>query len=337
MGGVHPTVLSEQTLRDTKCDIVVRGEGELGMLDVVRGRRDRIINSGLIKDLDALPLPAWDMIDIYDYNKLGTNSFYGATKNNMEGDIQTSRGCPFNCAFCAQASMTQRKVRFKSAKRVLEEIEHLRSRYRCDRFYLYDDSFIIKKDRVEELCSEFEKIEGIDWHCLARVDRADLELFKKMKKANCRGICYGIESNSPVVLKNINKKTTPEMNERGINLAKEAGLRVRCQVIVGLPGETWESVKETEKLIRNTDADTWGVHIFVPLPGCAIWMDPKKYNFHFDNSDTSFEYYQTIGKQGDHTSAKLHKNPEQVIEWKNYLLSVVGKKDIAQYAERKIR
>lgn len=336
LGGVHPTVLSELTLRDSGCDIVVKNDGELVMLEIVNGRRDKIIQGTLIQDLDAFPFPAWDMLDIYDYHKMGTNSFYGPTKNNREGYVQTARGCPYNCAFCAQSHMTQRLVRFKSINRVIAEVKYLMERFKCDRFYFFDDSFVIKKSRVEDICTELEKIEGLDWHCLSRVDKADIDLYIKMKKAGCKGVCYGIESGSAQILKKVNKVTTPEQNQRAIHIAKEAGLKVRCQVIVGLPGETWDTIEETAQLIRNTNADTWGVHIFVPLPGCNIWENPDKFNFKVETTNNNFEYFQTIGRAGDHAAAKIHSNPEEVIEWKYYLLKIVGEKDIAKFAEIKL-
>jgi radical SAM superfamily enzyme YgiQ (UPF0313 family) len=335
IGGVHPTVLPEMTLEKIKCDIVVRGEGEIAMFEIVNGRRDRIIDGQLIENLDDIPFPAWDMIDIYDYSKIGTNSFFGPTKNNKEGYIQTGRGCPFNCAFCAQAFFTKRKVRYKSIPRIISEVKLLMDKYKCDRFYFFDDTFIIDKRRVLSLCDELAKIKGIDWHCLSRADTTDLELYRKMKAAGCIGITYGIESGSQKILDIVNKGTTIEQNLEAIKVAKEAGLKVRCQVIVGLPGETEETIKETEELIRKSSADTWGIHIFVPLPGSDIWEYPEKFNFPIEKN-TDFSYYHTIGRRNEDEAANLHQNPRQVIEWKNHLEKVIGNKDIHKYAEARI-
>ncbi len=336
LGGVHPTILPERTLKETNCDIIVRGDGEKTMLEIVKGRRDKIITAPLIENIDELPMPAWDMIDAYDYFKIGTNSFYGDTKNNMEGYVQTGRGCPFNCAFCAQKYMTKCRIRYKSTENVIKEINYLKDNFGCDRFYFFDDNFIIDKKRVEKLCEQVSKIKGIDWHCLSRVDMADYDLYVKMRKAGCKGVCYGIESNSQKILDNANKRTTAEQNRNAIETAKKAGLKVRNQVIVGLPGETDETVEETAELIRTSQSDTWGVHIFVPLPGSDIWENNEKYNFPIDKN-TDFSYYKTIGGKDENDAAKLHKNPEQIIKWKQYLIEVAGDKDIARFAERKRR
>jgi len=332
IGGVHPTVLPQMTLEKIKCDIVVRGEGELAMLEIVNGRRDRIIEGKLIENLDEIPFPAWDMIDIYDYQKIGTNSFFGPTKNSREGYIQTGRGCPYNCAFCSQAYFTKRIVRYKSIGRIIAEIKFLMGRYKCDRFYFFDDTFIIDEKRVSNLCDELKKMKGLDWHCLSRADRTNLELYIKMKEAGCVGITYGIESGSQKILDIINKRTTVEENINAVKIAKGAGLKVRCQIIVGLPGETEETIRETEDLIKKSPADAWGIHIFIPLPGSDIWEHPEKFNFKIDKS-TDFTYYHTIGKMGENEGANLHQNPEQIIEWKKRLEKVIGDKDIHKYAQ----
>jgi radical SAM superfamily enzyme YgiQ (UPF0313 family) len=336
LGGFHPTVEPERTLRDTKADIVICGEGEQAMLDVVNGKRERIVSAPLIENIDKIPMPAWDLVDMLDYVVMGTNSVIGQTPNNKEAKIITSRGCPFNCAFCAQATISKRKMRYKSVQRVVDEIKHVHQVYGVDRICFYDDTFIVDNNRVINLCAGLKKIheQGIlyDWHCLTRADRTDPELFKIMKESGCSQVTYGIESGSQKILDMIEKQTTVEQNINAIKIAKEVGLKVRAQMIVGLPGETRETVEESAEFIRKAPADSFGMHIFVPLPGCKIWNDQDKYNFPI-NKDTMFEYYHTIGKRKEEDAAYLHKNPKQIIEWKNYLTKVIGDRNIVKYAE----
>mgnify|MGYP001613034196 FL=1 len=336
LGGFHPTVEPERTLRDTKSDIVIKGEGEQAMLDIVNGKRERIVTSPLVEDINKIPMPAWDMIDMYDYVKMGTNAVIGQTPNNKEGKILSVRGCPFDCGFCAQAAVSKRRMRYKTVERVIKEIKFLNARYGCDRIYFNDDTFIVDDKRTIELCTALKEIhdQGIlyDWHCLTRADRTDPEMFRIMYESGCRQVTYGIETGSQKILDIIEKQTTVEENMNAVIVAKEAGLKVRAQMIVGLPGETQETVEETAEFIRRAPADSFGMHIFVPLPGCQIWYDPDRYDFPI-NKETMFEYYHTIGNRGEEDAAYLHKNPKQIIEWKNYLVKVIGERNIVKYAE----
>jgi anaerobic magnesium-protoporphyrin IX monomethyl ester cyclase len=340
VGGFHPTTEPERTLRDTKADIAIKGEGEQAMLDIVNGKRDKIIVCPLVPDINAIPLPAWDMIDMHDYVKMGTNSVMGPTPNNKEGNVLTARGCPFDCGFCAQAAVTKRRMRYKSVARVVEEVKFLNARYGCDRIYFGDDTFIVNEDRVVELCAALKVLhqQGIlyDWHCLTRADRTNPEIFKLMYEAGCRQVTYGIETGSQKILDIIEKQTTVEENINAIKIAKDAGLKVRAQMIVGLPGETSKTVEETADFIKKAPADSFGMHIFVPLPGCQIWHDPERYDFTIDK-DSTFEYYHTIGKRKEEDAAFLHKNPQEIVAWKNYLIEVIGNRNIIKFAENRVK
>jgi len=335
-GGFHPTVLPNRVL-ELGVNQVVRGEGEEAIIQILEGNKERIFCAPLIKDIDKIPLPARDLVDSWSYHKLGTNSVMGDTPKMREGFIFTARGCPFKCAFCGQAAMWKRKVRFRNIDKVMEEIDMLMDDYDVDRIYFEDDTFVLSKKRVEEFCDKIypRYKKGLDWHCLSRVDMADLKLYKKMKWAGCKQITYGIESFSNKTLKTINKLVTAEQNEKGIDIAKEAGLKVRAQMIVGVPGETWEDMKENEKYIKRSKADSFGIHILMPLPGSDIWENPKKYNITL-NKDTDFSNYHTIGKRGLNDVVLDNPPPKEVIKWKSYLLKVAGERDITKFAERRL-
>jgi len=336
-GGFHPTVLPHRVL-GLGINQAVQGEGEEAIIKILEGNKEKIINAPLIKDIDKLPLPARDLVDSWSYHHLGTNSVMGNTPKMREGFIFTARGCPFKCAFCGQAAMWKRKVRFRSIDKVMEEIDILMEDYDVDRIYFEDDTFILNKKRVEEFCYAIKhrQEKGLDWHCLSRVDLADLELYKLMKWAGCKQITYGIESFSNKTLKIINKLTTAKVNLEGIKIAKKAGLKVRAQMIVGIPGETWKDMKENAKYMKIAPADSWGIHILMPFPGSDIWDNPDKYGIEIDK-DTQFENYHTIGRRDIHDVVLKSPPPKEVIKWKKYLISIAGKKDIASFAERRCK
>jgi len=337
-GGIHATALPDRCL-EMGADMVVRGEGEEAVLDICKGNREQIITAPLIEDLDKLPMPARDLIDSFSYHHLGTNSVMGDTPKMREGYIFTARGCPFNCSFCAQKIMSKQRVRYRGVDKVIEEVEHLMEVYDVDRIYFEDDTFIVNKKRVEEFCKAIKPLhkKGLDWHCLARVDIADLDLYKTMKDAGCKQITYGIESFSDKVLETANKKNTGEENLKGIQIAHDAGLKIRAQMVVGFPGETWEDVEITADYMRRAPADSWGIHILMPFPGSEIWDNPDKYGIEIDK-ETDFSDYHTIGKREVHEAVIGDEaRRKEVVNFKKYLMKVAGEKDIAKYAERRCK
>jgi radical SAM superfamily enzyme YgiQ (UPF0313 family) len=146
-------------------------------------------------------------------------------------------------------------------------------------------------------------------------------------------VTFGIEHGSDDILALIGKETNRETNLRSVRAAKSAGLRVRAQMIVGLPGETDQTVEATAQFMREAPADSYGVHIFVPLPGSPIWADPDKYGFEI-NEVATFDLYQTIGRPDEWTAHKIHKNPEQVAEWAGYLRDVAGERNVSNFDAR---
>lgn len=337
-GGIHPTVLPAETLQDTGVDVVVVGEGERVMYGLTRDLSvipdyvpPPVIRETDLLEVTRLPRPAWDMVDFFDYAQIRTNSFLGPTRNNREGYVQTSRGCPYHCAFCAQHNITRRRVRYRTLTQVITEIEWKKETFGCDRFYIFDDTFTLDKQRVKDFCRLIRQIPDIDWHCLGRTDLADASLYETMQEAGCKGICYGIESGSDLILNRMNKGTDKQTNLRAIQIAKEAGLKVRAQIIVGFPGETWHTVLETGRFIEEAPADVWGLHYFVPYPGSDVWENPEKYGVEFSRD---FSKYHTIGRPGE-VEPVLNGNTTLVKNYYEFLRKVVGDKDISFHAELK--
>ena len=338
MGGYHPTALPEQTLENTKADYVIVGDGEEAMLQLALGNfpDTKIIYAQQMPSLKETPWPARDLIDIYQYQKIGTNAVVG-TDATKEEYLITSRGCPMRCGFCAQMAISKFKVRYRDEDDVIAEMRYLLDHYRVNRFYMFDDIFIISKEQVFRLCDKFEKllVDGykFDWHCLARTDIFHPDIFPRMYAAGCRQVTFGIEHASDRILKFIEKDTTKSENIRSIKAAKQAGLRVRAQMIVGLPSEDQDSVNEMAEFIRDVPADSFGVHIFVPLPGSPIWNHPEKFKFEFNHDDT-YKHYQTIGKPGEYAAHMLHKNPQQILDWTIYLREVAGARNVSNFDAR---
>jgi len=278
VGGPHPTSLAEETLKYFDC--IVKGEGEYFLDNVLHG----IIDMPKIKDLDSLPFPARDLVNLKAY----TRKVFGKKATS----ITTSRGCPYSCAFCCK-DIFGNQVRNFSIKRVVDEIKSVISEYGIRNFIFYDDTFALDRKRFYPLCEELSKL-NIIFRCNGNVRNNTLEDFKVLYKAGCREIAFGIESGSQKILDNVNKSSTVKQNKTAIKNAQKAGLLVKAFLMIGNPGETKETIEETKRFMLEANPDQFTLFNFIPLPGCAIWKDPVKYGIKIVNKDYK-EYFNIAG------------------------------------------
>jgi len=298
IGGSHPTIHPNTVLNDiTSADISVEGEGEYSIKDIakaIQGKkklskipgvhyRDKsTIKKGkppsIIKDLDYIPFPSRHLVDKYEkkYGKVN-NAFL---LKPLVTAIETTRGCPNVCRFCTRniiKNISDPKLyRKRSVKSVIQEISELVDKYKS--LYIVDENFLADKKRTNlimdgliELGSNIElMIEG------ARIDSADRELYKKMKKANVKIIGYGIESGNQDVLDFYNKKITLEQTRKTINLCNEMNFIIRATFILGAPFETKQHFEKTIQFACSLPLD---IAIFRPLsycPGSVLWDEAVK-------------------------------------------------------------
>ncbi len=305
MGGPHVTVMDEQTLSENpEVDIVVRGEGEQTMLELARLVSDgKLKNLGevagitfrkngkifhnpdrpFIKDIDSLPLPAHKHFEVTRYRIL----------NRTYLPIITSRGCPYQCAFCLASRMCGRGFRGRSPSKVVDELEWLRDTFGAGAVAFYDDTFTFDVKRAIAICDEMNARKvGLPWDCRTRVDRVSKELLSKLWNTNCQLIHFGVESGSQKMLDAMKKGTTVEQNATAIKWAKEVGISVAISVVVGYPGETPELLKETIDFIRKTDPDYVYMCEAVPYPGTELYDLVKELGWGM-SSDWSQYHEQT--------------------------------------------
>lgn len=256
VGGPHASIIPHEFLNYS--DFVVYGEGEYTVLEVIETlennrdpstikglvlKRDKTIIETfprpLINDLDSLPLPARDLLPMEAYS-------------DNKGAILTSRGCPFNCIFCNSHLIFGKKFRARSPKNVVDEIEYLIKTYNVQVIRILDDMFTSNRKRVLEICDEIlNRGLNIGWELTngTRVDKVDKELLKKMHEAGSYRIYYGIESGSERVLKLLRKDINLDQARRVVKWTKEIGIEVGGFFMIGGPGETMETIRETENFI----------------------------------------------------------------------------------------
>jgi len=230
----------------------------------------------LVKDLDQLPYPAWDKINIHDYWE---SQF--PRKKKPVATVMTSRGCNYHCSYCLYPQVLfQNKLRLRKLDKVLEEILWLKERFGARFIYFEDDNFTASWKRVEELCNMLikEKV-SISWGCLSRIDGVTKEHLALMKESGCYLIKYGVESGSQKLLDNIDKQNTLDAIAETFNITQKSGIMSHATVMVGAPAETKETILETRRFVRKLAPDSVQFSVCTPFPGTRFWEECQQNNW----------------------------------------------------------
>jgi radical SAM superfamily enzyme YgiQ (UPF0313 family) len=284
IGGPHVSFTVEETLRGAPwIDFVVIGEGERTIVELARavdsgdsysqvcgiacaeeGTVVRTPQRALIADLDELPLPSRHLVPIARYHALGTPC-----------TVITSRGCPYGCLFCSAHRMFGRGVRFRDPGLVVDEIEQIRRDLGFGLINIVDDTFTVNHAHVTQVCEEMLRRNlDIIWSAYARVDNMSDDIVRLMKRAGCTTVLFGLESADEAILKRIRKGITPDAMRQGVRIATEGGLRVYASFIIGLPGESPETIRTSMSFAEEINTGfgvEYGYHILAPLPGTDLY------------------------------------------------------------------
>lgn len=284
-GGVHVSALREKILeRFPAVDIVVTGEGEKAMASLVAGedpagiqgiiyREGGVVKStGLRTDLlalDDLPFPAYRSLE-------GFPKEYEAPLFNYpkapSATIISSRGCPYQCSYCDR-SVFRRSFRFNSATYLYEHMRFLKTEFGIRHAFFYDDLFTFNRARVEELCGMLRtKPLGMTFNCAVRVGHIDDDLLQMLKSAGCWMVSLGIESGDRELLVRHKSSIDPEEMKQAVRQIQRNGLRVKGLFMMGLPGETEETIERTQKFIEELELDDMNLTKFTPFPGSPLYQ-----------------------------------------------------------------
>jgi radical SAM superfamily enzyme YgiQ (UPF0313 family) len=272
-------------------DFVICGEGELTLIETLdhilrNGKLQESINGlayrdagnvrqnaerAVIKDLDTIPLPAWDLVDIERYRSVWKKR-HGYFSVNMV----TTRGCPYHCNWCAKPIYGQ-VYNTRSPRNVVEEMKWLRHNVRPDHIWFCDDIFGLKPGWVETFSLEVTRENAIiPFKCLARVDLLLKEnAIENLRKAGCKTVWVGAESGSQKILDAMEKGTTVDQIYKASARLKQAGIQVGFFLQYGYPGETREDIELTLKMVKECLPDEIGVSVSYPLPGTKFYQNVK--------------------------------------------------------------
>ncbi|MCX8154048.1 MAG: B12-binding domain-containing radical SAM protein [Candidatus Bathyarchaeota archaeon] len=322
MGGPHATFADAEILTEEPAvDIIVRGEGELTLLELAQnlpelrnlGRikgitfkhENQIVKTPdrpFIENLDELPRPSYKSIPIDRYRICGKKFL----------PIMSSRGCPFQCAFCVASQMFGAEFRTRSPKNVVDEMEWLINTYGAEGISFHDDTLTLDKKRMFDICDEIisRKLK-IAWGCQTRVDQVSKEVLAKMRRAGCNEVSFGVESGCQRILDAVKKKVSTDQSARAVRIAKDEGLFVAVSTIIGYPGETKESLKQTLDFIHTLEPDDVWLCLATPYPGTELraliermgwkmvtdWTLYNTMNPIFENPDLPSEEISRMRKQ----------------------------------------
>lgn len=276
VGGHHPTFCPDETLQNDNIDFVIRGEGETPLLHLMNGLKSgnpdlSIVpnltyrNNGelvsnpegpLIRNLDSLPIPDRSLVIDCDFNKY---------KSHFVG---TARGCPYACSFCSDRRLWHNRVRRRSVNNVIEEIKYLINTYDVEFVDFVDGTFTYDINYLREFCNSLiENKIRVKWRCTARYDNINDEVIALIKKANCSGLYFGLESGSERILKSINKKITLEGIVKASELVAKSGIFSITAIMLGLPEEEKQDIMSTLELMKKIKTNMFDINCYVPLPG----------------------------------------------------------------------
>jgi anaerobic magnesium-protoporphyrin IX monomethyl ester cyclase len=286
MGGYHPTFNYQEMLEKDYVDIVVMGEGEYTMLDLVEtldggGDLKNVLGIAykdgvtpprpLIEDLDDLPFPARHLLPM-DYYKILNMKLHTAT-------MISGRGCPMQCSFCASAALHGNKLRMRSPMNVVDEMEHLINDHDSGMIAFMDDTFTLKPSRVEEICDEIKRRDiDVYWGCTARADTLSEKLLRKLSDSGCITMFLGVESADQQQLDRVNKQLTIEKIRQAFKLSRENDIRTIASVVLGMPGDTKESIERTIKFVRELNPSYALFSLATPYPGTRFYQEAVQDN-----------------------------------------------------------
>lgn len=333
VGGPHITITSDNMLQYNAIDFAFYGEAEYSLLEFVKsissgedvcsiqGIIYRKGNSIICNDrperlasLDSLPFPNKDLL------------IFSKKYKYKLGAIITSRGCPFECTFCATVPLYGRVVSYRSSKSIVEELTWLYNKYKIKEFEILDDTFTLRKKEVIKVCEGLIERFGkkfFRWVCVTNINVLDYELIRYLKKAGCYKINIGIESGSDRILKLIRKNITTNGVRKAIKMIKRNGLLIHGYFMIGFPHETEEDMQKTIDFIKEIKPDSINLCTYTPYPNTRLFdfviehklLDP----------DDRYDIYKTISTHSDQNYFIKDVSRESYLKYLRIALELVGK------------
>lgn len=309
IGGHHASIKPQDFFYpDSPVDYIIPGDGQDPLVDLINnfGQEDKLKdipglllpstenieakkNGVTFKKLDQMPIPDYSQIDMEFYTKPHTGIARYVYASGVH--IFTALGCPFSCSFCANQNTP---VGYRSMSQVLDELEMLKNEYKIDAFYMLDDTFLLKKDRVREfLVGLKERKLDLVWAMETRVDGFDEEIAQMLVESKCIQVDFGVESGSQDALVRMEKGTNTDQIYRAFDICKKYNLRSYANFQLNTPGETEGDVKATLDMIKKINPTRLGLSLTVPFPGTTLYdrhVNPPLSKEEYEIYNTEYVY-----------------------------------------------
>ena len=313
-GSAHPSMFPAEIMQHEFIDAVIIGEGEVPLTNLlkmwqdgfchpvkgayVRNRQTEEIYKSKERDpvlnLDDLPFPAWDLIDMEAY--FDAWGQLDSVQPGLRGvNLSGSRGCPFTCTFCAETlhEMFGRKLRQRSPESIVAELVELKHRYDIEAFWLTDDTFTTNRKYVEQFCDALESSHlNLLWGCTTRANLIPEYLIKRMQEVGLRKVGIGLESATERIREGIYEKAVSEEEvSLTVNTLHQYGVQTLLFLMLGAPSETRVEMLKTIRLSASLPATEASFSLFVPLPGTSVYNDMKRDGYKLSENWTDYDYY----------------------------------------------
>lgn len=332
LGGLHPSALAELTIKEEDTDFVCQGEGFytiLQLLDLLYAnlysnekieeykidglwyrKEGKIISNPparLIKNLDDLPIAAWDLLPMDRYRSHNWHCLHNLEDRKNYAVIYTSLGCPYNCSYCNIHALYNGKpgIRYRSPEKVIEDIDILAKNYGVKNLKIIDELFALKEERVVKICDLITEHGNklnykLNIWAYARVDTINNNMLKKMKSAGINWLAYGFESASGEVRKGVSKKFDQEKIRDVVKMTHSEGINIIGNFIFGLPDDDLKTMRETLDLAKELNLEYVNFYIAMAYPGSEL------YNKFLSKSDKS-QNWNTYSQYGTNSLSMATK------------------------------
>ena len=292
LGGLHPSALPEQTLSEENTDFVCQGEGFFtlpALLDALKAGADNFPIDGLwykkdayvisnpwpslMKNLDDVPMPAWDLLPMEKYRAHNWHCFDHIEERQPYGVLYTSLGCPFSCTFCCiNALFGKHTIRYRNIDKVVEELDLLVNTYGIKNIKIIDEMFALNEKRIVSLCDMIiERRYDLNMWAYARVNTVTEKMLDKMKQAGVNWVAYGFESGSKRVIESVTKGYKMEQVGKVVEMTYDLDMHICANFIFGLPEDNYDSMNETLKLMLDINAEWANMYCAMAYPGSKLY------------------------------------------------------------------
>jgi len=290
--GLHPSALPERTTIEEPVDFVCQGEGFYTiskLLDALKNnakdfpieglwykKKGQVVSNprpSLVKNLDEIPQPAWDLLEINKYRAHNWHCFDNIGNRQPYAILYTSLGCPFHCSFCCiNALFGKNIIRYRGIDKVVDDIDFLVNKYGVKNIKIIDEMFAMNEKRVVQLCDKIiERGYDLNMWAYARVNTVTEKMLAKMKEAGINWLAYGFESGSKRVIEDVTKGYKIELVEKIVKMTYDLGIYICGNYIFGLPEDDFDSMNETLKLMLDINAEWANIYCAMAYPGSALY------------------------------------------------------------------